>query len=559
MKSDRLGYVLKGLMAAVLLALAAPSYAAPPTGTVRRITADQYRNIIRDVFGPSVKLGGYFEPGIRINGLLVVGTSTVAVTSAGMEQYDAIARIIAGQVTDEKHRAQMIPCAPKNAATADDACARVFFLQSGRLLFRRPLKQIEIDAHVGAARLAAKASKDFYTGLNLSLAAMLSSPQFLFREASTLADSTGAYHLDGFSKASQLSFFLWNSSPDLLLLAAAEKGDLDTPQGLARQVDRMMASPRLEAGIRAFFIDNLGFDKVEALTKDAALFPKFSASVAEEAQEQTLKTLVDLLLKQRGDYRDIFTTKKTFLTPELATIYRVPMVNDVPNGAPDSWQPYEFPASDPRGGILTQVAFTALHSPPGRSSPTLRGKALREILLCQKVPPPPGDVQFNLINDTSNPQYRTARKRLIAHSTSPVCAGCHKIMDPMGLALETFDGAGAYRTTENGDPIDTSGALSGVAFADAAGLGTALHDSPAATSCLVNRLTFYGLGRVSNAEDKAWLDTLGKTFADNGYRIPDLMRMIATSPEFYTVSTSPKTETEGTHAANPSSFKEASR
>ena len=143
------------------------------------------------------------------------------------------------------------------------------------------------------------------------------------------------------------------------------------------------------------------------------------------------------------------------------------------------WQPYEFPPNDPRAGILSQVSFVALHSPPGRSSPTLRGKALREIMLCQRVPAPPGNVEFKIVQDTNNPEYKTARARLDVHRTNPVCAGCHKLIDPMGLALENFDGDGAYRTSENGAKIDASGALDGVTFTDAVGLGKAMHDNPA--------------------------------------------------------------------------------
>ena len=144
-----------------------------------------------------------------------------------------------------------------------------------------------------------------------------------------------------------------------------------------------MGSPRLEEGMRAFFVDQFRFDEFEVLAKDAALFPKFSAQAAADAREQTLRTVIDVVLTRNADYREIFTTKKTFLTPELGAIYRVPIFKEGPNGSPDEWQPYEFDSNDPRGGILTQVAFTALHSPAGRGSPTLRGKAVREIALCQ--------------------------------------------------------------------------------------------------------------------------------------------------------------------------------
>src|SRR5581483_3074742 len=153
-------------------------------------------------------------------------------------------------------------------------------------------------------------------------------------------------------------------------------------------------------------------------------------------------------IKQKKDYRDFYTTRETYLSPSLAALYHLPTSSD--------WQRYEFPADSPRAGMLTQISFLAGHSHPGRSSPTLRGKALREILLCQPVPRPPANVDFSIV-ENPNSNYHTARDRLEAHRKNPVCAGCHKIMDPMGLALENFDGAGEYRDTERGAKIDASG------------------------------------------------------------------------------------------------------
>jgi hypothetical protein len=546
--------VLLGTTALIGCAPAAPKTAAtadagavkaaftPGDMVMRRLSAAQYQNIIRDVFGPTIELGGRFEPDLRVGGLLAVGQGTVSITAVGMEQFDAMARSIAGQVVDEKNRGMMVPCKPASETAADDACVATFMNRVGELLYRRPLTEPEIKTYVGVANMAATATRNFYSGLSTSLAAMLSSPKFLFRQelVETDPDYTGAYRLDAYSKASQLSFFLWNSVPDLQLLAAAQKGELSTRKGIARQVERMMTSPRLEEGVRAFFIDNFGFDEFATLSKDVTLFPKFSAAAAGDAQEQTLRTVVDLLVKNRGDYRDIFTTKKTFLTQELGAIYQVPVIDDSPNGAPDAWLPFEFAKDDPRGGILTQMSFTALHSPPGRGSPTLRGKALREILLCQKVPAPPAAVKFDIVQDTTNPIYKTARDRLKAHAQDAVCAGCHKIIDPLGLALENFDGAGAFRVTEQGVKIDTSGMLDGVNFTGAGELGKAVHDNPAATSCLVSRLTSYAVGR--DVKDKEWLDALKANFAAQGYRLPDLMHAIATSDAFFTVA-APKTQT----------------
>src|SRR5690606_7737678 len=122
-----------------------------------------------------------------------------------------------------------------------------------------------------------------------------------------------------------------------------------------------------------------------------------------------------------------------------------------------------FDENDPRAGLVSQVGFLAMASHPGRSSPTLRGQAIREHLLCQSVPEPPGDVDFTLFEDPDS-SLKTARERLVAHANVPACAGCHKITDPIGLALENFDGAGQFRTTENGAPIDTSGELDGISF-----------------------------------------------------------------------------------------------
>ncbi len=522
--------------AAGIALLAAPPAGADgdKSGTVtRRLSQAQYRQVIADVFGPTIKVGGRFEPDIRRDGLLAIGASDVSVTASGLEEYDKIARNVASQVVSEQHRDTLIPCKPANAKAPDDACASRFLSETGRMLYRRALTPEELQSRVKVAADAATGLKDFYSGLGISLATMLVSPNFLFREeiAEADPDHAGQYRMNAFSKASQLSFFLWNAAPDPELLAAAADGSLNTEKGLAKQVDRMIASPRLQAGVRAFFVDMLGFDEFETLAKDSMIFPKFNLKVAKDAQEQTLRTITYQLLTKKGDYRDIFTTRETFLTPMLASVYAVPLV------APDGgWAPYTFPEGDSRAGIISQVAFVALHSHPGRSSPTLRGKAVREVLLCQKVPTPPANVNFTLVQDTKNPQYKTARARLHAHATEATCAGCHKIMDPIGLGLEDFDSGGSFRTTENGVAIDPSGELDGMKFSDAAGLAKAVHDDPAATSCVVNRMVSYGVGHLPAKDAADWVKTVQKDFQQAGYRLPDLMRRIATSDEFYRVA-----------------------
>jgi len=525
-----LGLVLIGVTGA---ARAEGELAAGPVA-MRRLTQEQYRQIIADVFGPTVKLGGRFEPDVREGGLLAVGASQVSVTASGLEQYDSMARNIAAQVVDEQHRSLLIPCQPASALAPDDACAKQFLAKVGRLLFRRPLTAHELSSEVAAAGAAAAKTKSFYSGLGLSLAGLLEAPEFLFRQeiVEPDPDHAGQYRLDAYSKATRLSFFLWNAAPDPELLASAESGDLNTQKGLTKQVDRMLASPRLDSGVRAFFTDMLGFDDFDTLAKDPTLYPKFTPKVLGDAQEQTLRTIVDLLLVEKADYRDLFTTHKTFLTPLLASIYRVPAV--FPDGFQSTWIPYEYPSDAPQAGILTQASFVALHSQPGRSSATIRGKALRVVLLCQKVPNPPGNVKFDIVQNTNDPNFKTARQRVKAHATQASCAGCHKIMDPVGLAFENFDTIGGFRTTENGADIDSSGELDGVKFSDVIGLGKAVHDNPATTACIVNRVYEFAAGHTPTKAEAGWMaGDLQKSFAASGYKFPDLLRDVATSDVFY--------------------------
>ncbi|MFP8879087.1 MAG: DUF1588 domain-containing protein, partial [Myxococcota bacterium] len=201
-------------------------------------------------------------------------------------------------------------------------------------------------------------------------------------------------------------------------------------------------------------------------------------------------------------------------------------------------EPISFPAGHPRAGLLSHVSMLALHSHPGRTSATLRGLFIREAILCQEVPPAPADVDFSVVQDTDNPDHRTARARLEAHRSEPSCSGCHERMDPLGLALEHFDGIGEYRTHENSTPIDASGEVDGVAFADALGFARAIHDEPATVSCVVENLYKYAVGHAPGQEEVGFLRRLEERFGEAGYRFPDLMAMIAMSEPFRTVGRS---------------------
>jgi hypothetical protein len=494
---------------------------------VRLISQEQYFNTLSYVFGPDALPTAHFAPFTRTDGLLEIGASSVGMTAGQMQQFQRAAASVASAVVSPERRNFLIACTPRKTDAADSACAGRFLGSVGRLLWRRPLTKEELDSVVASADQTADHLKDFYGGLSVALEGMMISPNMVYVIDRTEPDPRHPGHerLDSYSLASRLSFFLWNSGPDDELLKEAEHGDLQSPQGRARAVDRMLRSSRLEAGVRAFFDDMFGFDDFAVLAKDPMIYPKFIGDAVQDAREQTLRTIVDHLLVRKGDYRDLFTTRHTFLSPALAVLYGVPVSA--------GWTPYDVPADSPRVGLLTQVSFLALHAHPGRSSPTLRGKALRELLLCERVPHPPPNVDFSKV-ENPDPSLHTMRERLTAHRSNPVCAGCHRIVDPIGLGLENFDGVGEFRTSEGGETIDASGTLDGRNFKDALGLGQALHDDPALTSCLVNRLYSYGVGGAPPAGDSthALLQYFDARFAGAGYRVPDLMRTIALSQAF---------------------------
>jgi len=502
----------------------------PGPVAMRRLTEAQYRASVADVLGDGLSIAGRIEPDNRRSGQLAVGSSYVSVTPAGFEQYETVARSLAEQALAPERRAALVPCEPADATAADEECAARFIGDVGRRLLRRPLSGEEVAARGAVARVAALQLGDFYAGLEVALSMLLVSPEFLFRveELEDAPSGNGLRRLTSVSLASRLSYFLWNTAPDAELLDAAERGELQDDDLLAVQVDRMLASPRIVESVRAFFADIFSFDQIEQglVRKDPALFPAFSQALIGDAREQTLRVISAHLLDADGDYRELFTARESYMTRTLGLVYRVPV------RSPDGWEPYLFAPDDERGGLMTHLSLLALHSHPGRSSPTLRGKFVREVLLCQYVPPPPGDIDFSMFADDSSADRRTARQRLKIHVENETCAGCHSLMDPVGLALEQLDGIGAYRTTEKGEVIDPSGELDGARFGDAVQLGRALSRHPDLGPCFVRSLFKYAMGRESVPGEEPFLASLEERGAELGYRVRDLMRAIALSEAF---------------------------
>ena len=501
--------------------------------SLKRLTEQQYRNVIADLFGDHIIVAGSFDPILRQDGLIAIGAGSATISASSFDKYEKLAHSIADQVVNERNRALFVPCEPVQLDAPDDACAKAFLEPVGRLLFRRPLEEVELAQATDLADAASRELGDFYEGLAFGLTSLLVSPNFLFVIDEVEAGVGADAKLTDYAKASRLSFFLWNTTPDAELLDAAESGALSTRNGLEAQIDRMMQSPRLREGVQAFFADMLHLDEFDYLEKDNFIYPAFDPQVIEDAREQLLLTIEHHLLDKDADYRNLFTTRETFMSGPLGRVYRTPVTE------PKLWTPYEFSERDGRAGVHSLAGFIALHSHPGRSSPTIRGQAVRELLLCQKIPDPPGDVDFSVFNEPSSQQL-VARVRLDVHNSVPSCAGCHRLTDGIGLSLENFDGAGQFRTKDAGQDIDVSGNLDGIEYEDQFGLAAALSQNPGISICLVQNTLAYGLARAPDRDTKEWISFLMREFEDGGYRFKPLLRTVATSDNFFAVTAPPR-------------------
>ena len=498
---------------------------SPGSISMRRLTASQRERTLKDVFGDETLVPPIAEPEVSQGGLIAVGASSASFSPRGVGSVEEMSFTVAEQVFAEASaRAHLVPCTP--SAVRDDACAATTLDALGLRLWRRPLSAEERIELVDFAGLAAERLGDFYQGLEFGVARLLQSPHFLFRtevgEADPLRPERRRY--TGYELASRLSFFLWNTGPDAALLDAAASGTLHTRDGLMEQTDRLLASPRAREGLRHFFDDYLGLEKLGKLSKDPTIFEHYTSALRGDAREETLRLMEYLVFDLEADIREMLTTNISFINPNLAAIYGIPAPDT------DGFAYVEQPADSQRVGILTHASFLALHAHAVSSSATLRGKAVRLILLCQDIPAPPVNV------DTAIPEPSgdalTLRDRVAEHLQNASCAGCHRLTDPIGLSLENFDGLGRWRDQDNGADIDASGELDGTAFEDPMGLAHAVREHPNFVPCLVKTMGRYANGRIEEREERALLDTLEARFVGHEYQVLPLVRELIASPLF---------------------------
>lgn len=529
--------------------------AIPPfqaaSGVLRRVDAIQYTRTVHDILGEHIVVPTSLEPDTRKEGLISVGSSKTTVSSRGVEQYEAAAYSIADQAMEPgPERDALMPCSP--SGTVDTTCAEQFVTEFGLRAWRRPLSDEELDEVVAIADRAALELDDFHDGLEFAVATLLQSPYFVYRpELGEEVDGAPRAYT-AFELATRLSFFLWNRTPDDELLAAATSGELLTDPGLSAQAERLLADDRARTGVRAFFSDMLRLDLLDTLSKDPTVFVHMSPDVGPSAREETLSLVEHLFVDQDADYRELFTTRTTFLNRKLASIYNVRAP------AREGFGITQYAEDSPRRGLLGHASILALNSHPASSSATLRGKFIRVTLMCGSIPPPPTAVNAGL--PAASGLARTLRERVAEHLTNPTCAACHRLMDPIGLGLENFDAIGGHRTTDErslrslvlaegeelpeAEVIDASGALNGVPFVDAADLSAIIAESEDTTRCLVRTMYRYAVGHLEEPGETESLRALYDDFEASGFRVRDLMLAIALDPAFREASAPSDLEVE---------------
>jgi len=484
----------------------------PAAPTLRRLTTSQYHNAIVDLLGPDVLLPTSLEPDIQVEGLLSVGAGVASVSSWGVERYESAAISLAEQAVEQ---GTLTDC-------DSTACVDDFVADFGRRAWRRPLTEDEVSTLAEVIDWIADDSGDFETSLVYGTAAMLQSPHFLYRKEHGSSDQGGP--LSDFELATRLSFFVWNTTPDEELLDAAEAGELSTDAGLEEQARRLMEDERAVDGVRNLFTELYTLYALDDLDKDPLVFTHASADLGPAAREETLLLVENLLLHEGGDFRDLFTSERSYVDRRLASLYRVGAPSEEGHG--EVW----FERSDGRRGLLGHASVLAQYSHATGSSPTLRGKFLRTTVLCHTIPPPPGDVDTTIPEaDNSSP---TMRDRIAIHLEDPACASCHSLLDPIGLGLENFDGIGRWRDTENGETIDASGDLDGAAWETPWEMAATVRNHPDLGPCFTTRLYDYAVGRPSGEGEEDLEDWLAVEFEISGYAVPDLMLSTVMSPGF---------------------------
>lgn len=515
----------------------APPFSNPPpfqpaAGMLRRLTRTQFRNAIRDIFAVEVDVSA-LDADSWDGDFAVIGAASVVTSELGVEQYQAaIENAVAAVFADETARTKLVGCNP--TGSADDTCVRGLLQKLGARAWRRPLDASELDRLAALAAGASATLGSPWEGVHWALVALFASPNFIYRPELGAAGADGSRRIKGYEMASRLAFLVWNSLPDQAILDAAAAGTLDTADGIRSAVGRMLDAPAGREAASAFAEEFMRLDRIATQAKDPAQYPEYAPALQVAMARDIRDTWAAVTFDDQSSLLDVFATPKVVVNRELATLYGI----DATGLTSSTFEARSLPADGQRLGVLSKAGFLSEFANQKEGSPTLRGRWMREQLLCTPIDPPPPNVN-TMLPDVPEDMPMTKRERLALHRQSKACAGCHDYMDPLGLPLESFDAIGRFRTLDNGLPVDPSGNFDDVPVQDSRELSKAISTDPAVAQCLVRKYYAYATGHAERDVDGSVLNTLAASFMDSGYQLRELVVAIATHDAFSMVAPQP--------------------
>jgi hypothetical protein len=427
---------------------------------------------------------------------------------------------------DTPSRRRIFICSP-SSNLREDTCANQIVSALAHRAYRRPVTQTDLKPLMDLYR-EGRGKGSFDLGIEFALRGILVDPEFLFHIERDPANAAagGVYRLSDVELASRLSFFLWSSIPDDELLAVAESGKLRNPAILEQQVSRMVRDPRSSALISNFFGQWLLLRNVRTRAPDPGAFPDFDENLRDAMQRET-ELFVDSQVREDRSVVDSLAANYTFVNERLARHYGIPNVYG------NHFRRVSF-SDKTRGGLLGQASILTVTSYPNRTSPTQRGLWVLNNLLGAPPPPPPPNVPSLPEDNTEHGTSASMRERMERHRTNPVCASCHARMDPLGFALENFDGIGTWRAAEGKTPIDASGTLpDGSHFQGPAGLRSILLSRREEfVQTVAEKLLTYALGRGVEYYDAPSVRKITRDAAAKDYRWSSLIGGIVNSAPF---------------------------
>jgi hypothetical protein len=490
---------------------------APGYKAIHRLNKNEYNATVADVLGTMLQpANGSWRDG-EINGFDNIADVQLVDVDQYQRYFDAAGALADDVFALAPFKAKFVTC-----ATPDDACVGGIIGKLGLHLFRRPLEASEVVNYKAVYAAAVGLAETHENGLKHVLRSLLSSAEFLYRiELDPDPSSIEKHPLNPYELASRLSYFLWSSAPDDALLAAAADKSLLGDAILKASIDRLLADPnRVTRFVRNFYGQWLGARRVADHAVAPDVYPTWNPQLADSLAAEMYAYFADFLATDRS-YLEFLTADVNYVDAPLATLYGMP----VPAGA--GIQKVQV-TTDQRKGFLGLGGFLAQSSLDRRTSPTLRGRWIMINLLCTHPPSPPDDVpKIEVAAGMTDLSQGNVRAVLEKHRTEPKCASCHALFDPYGVALEQFDGIGAFRTTyKDGSPIDPSTQLlDGTQLSSLSELAEWLTREPLFKQCIADNLFSYGMGRVLGNADRPYLDGVVQGWA-GGTEVPSLRRLI---------------------------------